>query len=639
MVQYYLGQIFNGLVSGGFIALMSLGLSIIFGTMRVVNFMHGALYMLGAFAAYLAGRWLGLPLWVVLFAAPAAVALIGLILERLLLRHLYSSDITYTLLLTFGLTLIIEDTVRNFIGVQGAPFLVPTVLSGAVDLGFIIYPKYRLFVLAVSILACAGTWLALERTRFGTLVRAGTERPNLLRCFGVNVPLLVSGTFAFGTGLAGLAGVLAAPITDVSPFMGDDMIAIAFAVVVVGGMGSIAGSIITGFAAGVLSALAAIWYAPAAEVVIYVLMMLVLLVRPGGLFQGVDIAHFAPHHTPITLQARRLLASPKLAGLSLAAAIILPWLIYPLVATDVILWGLFAVGFDLLYAFAGLLSFGQGAYWGGAAYLTGIAVAELGFPPWIGLLFGIATTTAIAALVGLLVTRKQGIYFAMVTFAFTEIVYFVVNQLPQYTGGENGLHGVVRGTLFGLPLKNDIVFYYLSLTIVILTLLFVFRVVRSPFGLSLTGARDSERRMASVGYNVQTLRLLAYILSGFVISVAGGLYVLAHEFVSLDAIYWRASGEPIMMALLGGTGTIYGSMVGALLVVVVRDALSTLTDNGSLVLGIIFVIVVMGLRRGLLGEAVHAITLRTARRRQTAEGFEVAGRITARSGGERGQSG
>ncbi len=634
MIEYYLGQIFNGLVSGGFIALMSLGLSIIFGTMRVVNFMHGALYMLGAFAAYLAGRWLGLPLWVVLFLAPAAVGLVGLLLERLLLRHLYSSDITYTLLLTFGLTLIIEDTVRNFIGVQGAPFLVPSVLSGAVDLGFIIYPKYRLFVLAVSIVACAGTWIALERTRFGTLIRAGTERPTLLRCFGVNVPLLVSGTFAFGTGLAGLAGVLAAPMTDVSPFMGDDMIAIAFAVVVVGGMGSIAGSIITGFAAGVLSALAAIWYAPAAEVTIYVLMMLVLLIRPGGLFQGIDVTHFAPHHTPITLSARRLLQSPALAGLALAIALLLPWLVYPLIATDVILWGLFAVGFDLLYAFAGLLSFGQGAYWGGAAYLTGIAIAELGLPSWIGLPVGIAVTTAIAALLGLLVTRKQGIYFAMVTFALTEIVYFVVNQLPQYTGGENGLHGVVRGTLLGLPLNNDLVFYYLALVLAILTLMFVFRVVRSPFGLSLTGARDSERRMASVGYDVQKLRLLAYVLSAFVISVAGGLYVLAHEFVSLDAIYWRASGEPIMMALLGGTGTVYGPMVGAFLVVVVRDALSTLTDNGSLVLGIIFVVVVMGLRRGLLGEAVHAVALRSARWRQPAQRFEADTKIAAEPGGE-----
>jgi branched-chain amino acid transport system permease protein len=634
MIQYYLGQIFNGLVSGSFIALMSLGLSIIFGTMRVVNFMHGALYMLGAFAAYLAGRWLGLPLWVVLIAAPVVVGAVGLLLERSLLRHLYSADITYTLLLTFGLTLIIEETVRNFIGVQGAPFLVPPVLSGAVDLGFIIYPKYRLFVLVVSLLACGGTWFALERTRFGTLVRAGTERPTLLRCFGINVPLLVSGTFAFGTGLAGLAGALAAPMTDVSPFMGDNMIAIAFAVVVVGGMGSIAGSIVTGFAAGILSAMAAIWYAPAADVAIYVLMMLVLLVRPGGLFQGVDIAHFAPHHTSITLGARRILRSPELAGLALAAAVALPWLIYPQLATDVILWGLFAVGFDLLYAFAGLLSFGQGAYWGGAAYLTGIAIATCGLPPLIGLALGIVLTTAIAALVGVLVTRKQGIYFAMVTFAFTEIVYFVVNQLPQYTGGENGLHGVVRGTLFGLSLKSDIAFYYLALVVVVLTLMFVLRVVQSPFGLSLTGTRDSERRMASVGYDVQKLRLLAYILSAFVISIAGGLYVLAHEFVSLDAVYWRASGEPIIMSLLGGTGTVYGPMIGALLVVVVRDVLSTLTDNGSLILGIIFVVVVMGLRRGLLGEAVHAVALRSARRQQPAQARRDAGRIAAERGGE-----
>lgn len=213
----------------------------------------------------------------------------------------------------------------------------------------------------------------------------------------------------------------------------------------------------------------------------------------------------------------------------------------------------------------------------------------------------------IAAVFGALISRKQDIYFSMVTFALAEIVYFVINQTPQYTGGEDGLHGIARGSLFGLSLENQITYYYLALFVVSLAVGFVFLVIRSPFGLSLSGARDSERRMQSVGYNVQGLRLRAYALSAFLISIAGSLFALNHEFVSLESVYWRASGEPIMMTLLGGAGTVFGPMLGAGIVVFLRDFLSTLTDSGSLVLGVTFVIVVMVFRRGVLGEILFRL--------------------------------
>jgi branched-chain amino acid transport system permease protein len=264
-----------------------------------------------------------------------------------------------------------------------------------------------------------------------------------------------------------------------------------------------------------------------------------------------------------------------------------------------------------LFTFAGLLSFGQAAYWGGAAYITGVLIAKFGLASWAGFLAGTALMTLVGILFGFVIAQKKGIYFSMITFAFAQIVYFVVNQLPQFTGGEDGLHDVLRGTLVGVSLKNNYVFYYLALGLVAVTLLFVFRVLKSPFGLSLTGARENERRMVSVGYDVYRLRVQAYALSAFIISVAGSLYVLNHEFISLEAVYWRASGEPVMMTLLGGAGTVYGPMIGAAIVLILRNVLSTVTDSGSLVLGCLFVFIVMVFRRGVLGEIVHFLVHRT----------------------------
>ncbi|MBZ9992841.1 ABC transporter permease [Mesorhizobium sp. BH1-1-4] len=604
-MSYYAILLFNGLVTGGVLALMSLGMSIIFGMMRVVNFMHGAMFMLGAIVAVILGSHLGVSLWLGFLISAVLVGLLGVIIERLLIRRLYGLDLAYILILTFGLSLIIEDVVRIFYGVTSAPYLVPDLLKGAVSLGFASYPKYRLFVVVVSVFLCLGTYLALERTRLGALIRAASERPDLLKCFGGNVPLLVSGTFFFASALAGLAGALSAPMRNVSPFMGEEMINFVFAVVVAGGMGSIAGSAIMGFASGLVSAIAAIFYAPAASAVIYILMLVVLLIRPGGIFQGIDISHFALHYTPMTERARRVFLSRPTALIALAATLLLPWLVYPVLATDIILWGLFAVGFDLLFAIGGLLSFGQAAYWGMSAYVTGILMVKFGAPMFLSLLGGVALSTIVSLLFGFIVARKKGIYFSMITFAFASIVYFVVNQFPDYTGGEDGLHGLVRPTLLGLDLKDDRIFYYVCLAAAALVIFTVIRLLKSPYGLALLGARENEQRMMSLGYSVYGLRVKAYVFSAVVCSIGGALYALNHQFVTLEMVSWRASGEPIMMTLLGGAGTIFGPFLGSGIVLLMRNTLSTITDNGSLFLGLLFVAVVLLFRRGILGEIVH----------------------------------
>jgi len=283
-IQALFGQLLLGLVNGSFYAMLSLGLAVIFGLLNVINFAHGALYMLGAFIAWMGLSYLGLNYWVMLILAPLVVGLFGILIEKLLLKHLYKLDHLYGLLLTFGLTLLIEGLFRSFYGVSGQPYPTPEALRGATNLGFMILPNYRGWVVAASVVVCLATWFVIERTRLGALLRAGTANPRLVEAFGVNVPLMITLTYAFGAGLAAFAGVLAAPVIQVSPLMGQNLIIVVFAVVVIGGMGSIMGAILTGLGLGVIEGFTKVFYPEASSTVVFVIMVIVLLVRPAGLF-------------------------------------------------------------------------------------------------------------------------------------------------------------------------------------------------------------------------------------------------------------------------------------------------------------------------------------------------------------------
>ncbi|ENN84035.1 high-affinity branched-chain amino acid transport system permease protein BraD [Rhizobium freirei PRF 81] len=283
-VQALLGQLLIGLINGSFYALLSLGLAIIFGMLRVINFAHGALYMLGAFTAYLLLAYAGIGYWPALVLAPLIVGLFGALVERLCLRQLYKIDPLYGLLFTFGMALTIEGTFRYLYGSSGQPYAVPTELAGAKNIGFMFLPVYRGWVVIASLIVCIGTWLLIEKTKLGAYLRAATENSVLVQVFGVNVPVLLTLTYGFGVALAAFAGVLAAPIYQVSPLMGSNMIIIVFAVVVVGGMGSIMGAIVTGYMLGVAEGLTKVFYPEASNIVIFVIMAIVLLLRPAGLF-------------------------------------------------------------------------------------------------------------------------------------------------------------------------------------------------------------------------------------------------------------------------------------------------------------------------------------------------------------------
>ncbi|WP_114971949.1 branched-chain amino acid ABC transporter permease [Rhodoferax ferrireducens] len=282
--QAFLGQLLLGLVNGAFYAMLSLGLAVIFGLLGIVNFAHGALYMLGAFAAWIMLDKFGINYWFALVLAPLSVGLLGVVIERLFLKRLYKLDPLYGLLLTFGLALIAEGVFRELYGVSGQNYNVPELLSGATNLGFMVLPNYRAWVVLVSLTVCMGTWYLIERTRLGAYLRAGTENAALVQAFGINVPLMVTLTYGAGAALAGLAGVLAAPIIQVNPLMGSNLIIVVFAVVVIGGMGSIMGSILTGLGLGIVEGLTRVFYPEASSIVVFVVMVIVLMIRPAGLF-------------------------------------------------------------------------------------------------------------------------------------------------------------------------------------------------------------------------------------------------------------------------------------------------------------------------------------------------------------------
>ena len=282
--QSLFAQLFIGLINGSFYAILSLGLAVIFGLLNIINFTHGAQYMMGAFAAWFLLQYTGLGYWWALLIAPVVVGLIGIALERTMLKRLYQLDHLYGLLLTFGLALVIQGLFRNQFGSSGLPYRIPAELAGAQNLGFMTLPNYRAWVIVFSLVVCLGTWWVIERTKLGAYLRAATENPTLVRAFGVNVPRMITLTYGFGVGLAALAGVLAAPIYQVNPLMGADLIIVVFAVVVIGGMGSIMGSIVTGFGLGVIEGLTKVFYPEASNTVIFVIMAIVLLVKPAGLF-------------------------------------------------------------------------------------------------------------------------------------------------------------------------------------------------------------------------------------------------------------------------------------------------------------------------------------------------------------------
>jgi len=637
--QLLFGQLLVGLINGSFYAMMSLGVAIIFGMLRIGNFVHGAQYMLGAFGAWFLMQLpelfpgLGVPrldYWWALAIVPLAVGVVGALMERLFIRKVYDLEHAYGLLLTIGLTMVLEGLFTVGFGAAGMQYDVPAALKGGINLGFVFLPVYRLWVIVVALIVCFGTWFLIERTKLGSYLRAATENPDIVRSFGINVPRLLMLTYAFGVGLAGLAGVMAAPIYQVSPQMGQNMVVVVFAVVVIGGMGSIFGAIISGLALGMIEGLTKVFYPQAASTVIFLIMAVILIFRPAGLF-GRDTAVHSGTDV-VTARSDSILENGRLWLIVLAVVgTIVPFVIYPVFAMKVLCLALFAGAYNLIFGYVGLLAFGHAAFYGSSAYVAAHAAAVWGLPPELSILSGVAVATALGALFGWLAIRRAGLYFAMITLALAQIVYFYVLQAP-WTHGEDGIQSVPRGRLFGLVDLNDpLAMYFFVLLVFLGGFAFIYRIIRSPFGQVLKSIRENEPRAISLGYSTDRFKLIAFTLSAMLAGVAGGTKAIVFQIASLADVYFSTSADVLLMTLVGGVGTLLGPLVGAIVVATMQRELAFLGGWVVVIQGVIFILFVLFLRKGVVG-ALEDFLARRAVRRRDAEFTAARSAAGAKSG-------
>jgi branched-chain amino acid transport system permease protein len=630
-VQILLGQILLGLINGAFYALLSLGLAIIFGMLNIINFAHGTLFMLGAFVAWAilepniwlhmispdlsAPEWLSIGYWPALIIVPIVVGAFGMLLEKTVISRLYRLDHLYGLLLTFGLSLVIEGLIRNAFGSSGMPYRIPYPLQGGLDLGFMFMPSYRGWVVVAALVVCLGTWLLIEKTSLGANLRAATESPKLVQAFGLNVPRMVTLTYAAGVALAAFAGVLAAPIYSVDPNMGSDFIMVVFAVVVIGGMGSILGSIVAGFGLGLVEALTKVYYPQGSSTVIFVVMTIVLLVRPAdqsARSMSDAITTVAP---PPTLTSRFNLfgfRGVQAVGLLVLALLVVvsPFFVYRVFLMEAMCFALFACAFNLLIGFGGLLSLGHAAFFGMGSYIAAWTAKQWGLTPELAILAGACVGGAMGALTAWIAIRRRGLYFAMITLALAQMVYFFCLQAP-FTGGEDGIQQVPRGALLGLfPLADDKAMYAFVSVIFLFFFILIHRVIHSPFGQVLKAIRENEARAISLGYPTDNFKLITFTLSAFIAGIAGGLSSIVFSVATLTDVNFSTSGDVVLITLLGGLGTVFGPLAGAVIVKALEQYLSVYGSWVTVTEGLIFVACVLVFRRGILGEIAARLRVR-----------------------------
>jgi branched-chain amino acid transport system permease protein len=594
------GQLIVGLINGSFYALLSLGLALIFGLLNVVNFAHGAQYMLGALTAWVLLKYLGISYWAALVIAPLVVGLIGFVIERLFLRHLYRLDHLYGMLMTFGITLIAEGVVRNIFGASGEGYALPQGLTGAWNFGFMLLPHYRGWVIAVSIVVCLLTWLAIEKTYIGSYVRAATENAPLTRAFGINVPRILMLTYSFGVALAGFAGVMAAPLYQVNAGMGSELIIVVFAVVVIGGMGSIIGAVISGFGLGIIEGLTKVFYPEASTTAVFLVMAIILLIRPSGLF-GVVVSHRPDPSETASPGAIPFLDTRRTYLILLAVLIVAPSVIYPPFLLKVLCFTLLACSFNLLLGYCGMLSFGHAAFYGAGTYAAAVCAKFAGLDPLSSVLVGALAAMVLGAAFGFLSIRRQGIYFSMITLALAQMFYFFIVQ-AEFSGNDEGIQAVPRGSFLGINLTDHLNMYYFALAIAVASFIAINTVIASPFGLALKSIRDNESRALSLGYPVERYKWIAFVISAFFAGIAGALDALSFQLASLTNVHWTMSGHAVLMGIIGGVGTLLGPLVGAVVVAALENYLASLGTWVLVVQGVIFVACVLAFRRGIVGE-------------------------------------
>ncbi len=610
-------QALNGLAGGSSLFLASVGLSIIFGVTRVVNFAHGSLYMLGAYAAYslaaalMASLPAALGFWAAVLLAAVLVGLFGALIEIVLLRRIYHTPELFQLLLTFGLVLIVNDAVRYLWGPQDLLGPRAPGLDGAVSLFGHRFPEYELFLVVLGPLVLAGLWLLFHLTRFGVLVRAATEDREMVGALGVDERGLFTAVFFIGAGLAGLAGALQLPREAANLNMDLSIVVEAFVVTVIGGMGSVTGAFLAAILIGELQAFGILFFPKITIVLAFLVMALVLILRPQGLLGRIETTSASTRlpDMPPAPGGRWLQAIYALLLLLLLAA---PALVdsYSLrLLTDALVYALLAASLGFLMGTGGVISFGHAAYFGLGAYGAALLVHHLSAPMTLALAAAPLAAAMGAAVFGWLCVRLSGVYLAMLTLAFAQIVYAVAFQWIEVTGGDNGLIGIWPARWAADPR----VFYYLSLSMCLAGIVLLYRAAFSPFGYGLRAVRDSRVRAESIGIDARRQQWLAFIIAGAAAGLAGGVHVFSRGNVDPSVTSVTTSVDALTMVLLGGVQTVTGPLAGAAALTYLKDWVMPLTDYWRLLMGAVIVVLVLLFRQGLIGSA-HSLLARMSAR-------------------------
>jgi branched-chain amino acid transport system permease protein len=601
-MELVLAQLLNGLVYGVLLFLMAAGLSLIFGLMNVVSLVHGSFFMLGAFFGYSIFQQTH-NFWLALILAPVAVAVLGIIIELLFMRRLYRRGHIDQVLLTFGFTFVFFDIVQSVWGRTMLSLAPPPALREAIHIGDGVFSAYRLFLIAFGIALALLLWLFLERSRLGAMVRAGVDDAAMAAGLGGNVPALFTGVFGAGVALAGLGGMAAAPVIGLYPGMDAEILIPAFIVIVIGGMGSLRGAFVGSMLIGEADTFGKAYLPSMALFLIYLLMAIILLARPQGLFGikyiGVSAAPaIATISAPATRQA-------WIAGLVvLAAMLIFPFVVpnYPrALVTEIYIFAIFAMSLDLIFGFTGLMSLGHAAFFGCGAYAVAILSAFFGVNAWLGVIAGVLVAGLAALVIGFFCVRTAGIPFLMLTLAFAQLVFSIAFKWRDLTGGSDGMAIAEKPHFFGFDLEKTLPMYFMALIFFLLSYWGLRRLLNAPLGHVFVGIRENEQRMLAIGYPTRAYKLLAFTIAGALAGFAGGIYAIFNSFISPDAVYWTASGDILIMTILGGAGTLIGPAIGAGLFLLMKNVVSSYSEHWLLIIGVIFIACVLFFPGGLWG--------------------------------------
>ena len=601
-MELLVAQVLNGLVYGVLLFLMAAGLSLIFGLMNVVSLAHGSFFMLGAFVGLSIANWTG-SFWLAMLLAPWPIMLLGVAMELLFLRPLYRRGHMDQVLLTFGFTFVFLDLVQTLWGRVVLRLPAPEALQGTVQIGLGVFSAYRLFLIGFGFAIALVLWLVLERSRIGAMVRAGVDNAAMAAGLGANIPALFTGIFGFGVALAALGGIAAGPVLGLYPGMDTEILIPAFIVIVIGGMGSLRGAFAGSLLIGIVDTFGKAYFQSIALFLIYLAMLVVLLLRPQGLF-GIkysDVA-IAPATTTTSMPA-----TVRTRAAALTALVVL--LLLPLVLSDysralvseIFIFAILAMSLDLLLGFTGLMSLGHAAFFGLGAYAVAVLGVQLGLNAWLGLLAGVALAGAGAALIGFFCVRTGGIPFLMLTLAFSQLVFSVALKWRDVTGGSDGLAIAERPSFLGFDLSSSLAMYMMALAFFVLVYWGLRRLLNAPLGHAFIGVRENETRMQAIGYPTRIYKLLSFTIAGAIAGLAGGLYAIFNGFISSDALYWTASGDILIMTMLGGAGTLIGPALGAAVFLLMKNVVSSYSEHWLAIIGTTFICCVMFFPGGLLG--------------------------------------